>query len=244
MVLSSTGDAGGLATPGKGVIAASRHLQQPTHQTHGPSLPQRADHFEERSISLTKKAVDFFSISRSRSSCFARASSSRMRRWSLWTCASLRGGSACWARHCATQHRSAVSPTPSASQAFEMTSPVQLHRFGLEFVSQVPSAHLSPQLENYPLSRCPRTLDHYKGVSDELWIERSDPPLLIRQTTRFALTTGKHRRKEPVCLESRQSYGARVDSRIIPLPVMMLVPASPEPVSQPMIAAIQCEIGG
>jgi hypothetical protein len=27
----------------------------------------------------------------------------------------------------------------------------QLHRFRLEFVSQVPSAHFSPQLENYPL---------------------------------------------------------------------------------------------
>jgi retron-type reverse transcriptase len=91
---------------------------KPAHQTHWPGLLQRTDHFEERSSSLKKKAVDFFSMSRSRSSSTTRASSSRIRRWSALTCTSVRGGLTCSARHCATHRRNAVSPTPSASQAF------------------------------------------------------------------------------------------------------------------------------
>ena len=59
-----------------GVVTGPRHLQHPAHRGHAPDAGMRLDKGESHRLSLAKKAVAFFRISRSsRSRSFSRLSS-------------------------------------------------------------------------------------------------------------------------------------------------------------------------
>src|SRR5580704_12350462 len=107
-----------------GVVSCARDLEHPAHQRHRVAGLLRCDKSESHSLSLAKKAVAFFRISRSsRSRRFSRRSSTNSSRSLRFNAPS--GPRPASTSACSTQRLSAVSPIPSSSAIWPMLLPLR-----------------------------------------------------------------------------------------------------------------------
>src|SRR5215469_14151687 len=128
-----------------GIVSRARDLQHPAHQRHRITGLLRCDKSESHSLSLAKKAVAFFRISRSsRSRRFSRLSSTSSSRSLRFRTPS--GPRPASTSACSTHRLSAVSPMPSSSAICPMLLP-------LRWISRTVSALYSA--ENFRRCRLP-----------------------------------------------------------------------------------------
>src|SRR6516165_9095081 len=106
------------------VVSCARDLEHPAHQRHRIVGLLPCDKSESHSLSLAKKAVAFFKISRSsRSRRFSRRSSTSSSRSLRFNAPS--GPRPASISACSTQRLSALSPTPSSSAIWPMLLPLR-----------------------------------------------------------------------------------------------------------------------
>src|SRR5216683_2348356 len=107
-----------------GVVSRARDFEYPAHQRHRIAGLLPCDKSESHSLSLAKKAVAFFRISRSsRSRRFSRRSSTNSSRSLRFNAPSAPRPASTSA--CSTQRLSAVSPIPSSSASWPMLLPLR-----------------------------------------------------------------------------------------------------------------------
>src|SRR5947199_1407136 len=107
-----------------GVVSRARDFEYPAHQRHRIAGLLRCDKSESHSLSLAKKAVAFFRISRSsRSRWFSRLSSASSSRSLRFKAPS--GPRPASTSACATHRRRAVWPMPSSTATWPMLLPLR-----------------------------------------------------------------------------------------------------------------------
>src|SRR5256885_15054168 len=107
-----------------GVVSGAGDLEYPAHQPHRIAGLLRCDKSESHSLSLAKKAVAFFRISRSsRSRWFSRLSSASSSRSLRFKAPS--GPRPASISACATHRRRAVWPMPSSTATWPMLLPLR-----------------------------------------------------------------------------------------------------------------------
>src|SRR5438105_7888808 len=107
-----------------GVVSRARNFEYPAHQRHRVAGLLPCDKSESHSLSLAKKAVAFFRISRSsRSRRFSRRNSTNSSRSPRFNAPS--GPRPASTSACSTQRLSAVSPIPSSSASWPMLLPLR-----------------------------------------------------------------------------------------------------------------------
>src|SRR6516162_6317809 len=107
-----------------GVVSRARDFEYPAHQCYRVAGLLPCDKSESHSLSLAKKAVAFFRISRSsRSRRFSRRSSTNSSRSLRFNAPS--GPPPASTSACSTQRLSAVSPIPSSSATWPMLLPLR-----------------------------------------------------------------------------------------------------------------------